>query len=139
MHPPPAVNSTEPSQDRRRDRRHALSGYAILRSRTWSGTEVFGGLVDVSAGGVRLRVRPGTRLEPGQVWAVDLEIALPNAPSATPPVRLWGSGTVVRYDEEAPTGVEAAMRFESPLRVVEGFTVAGNGVKGNASQALAGR
>ena len=76
-----------------------------------------------------MRVRPGTGLVPGQVWALDLEIALPQTPSSIPPVRLWGTATIVRYDERAAAGIEAAIRFEAPLKVVEGFTSAGTGAK----------
>lgn len=111
------------SSDRRRDRRHTLSGYAVLRSRKWSGTEVFGGVVDVSASGVRLRVKPGTSLKTGEVWAVDLEVALPRVPPAAPPVRLWGCGSVTRVEESEERGTEIAMHFEAPLVVVEGFPV----------------
>jgi hypothetical protein len=111
----------EPRLDRRRDRRHALSGFAILRARTWTGSEVFGGLVDVSAGGARLRVKPGTGLAPGQLWAVDLEVTLPTTDSATPPLRLYGRGTVTRLERSDARGVEACLRFEAPLMIAEGF------------------
>ena len=123
------MSPSDSAQDRRRDRRHSLSGYAILRSRAWSGTEVFGGLLDVSAGGARVRVRPGTGLVPGQVWALDLEIAMPQLPTSIAPVRLWGTATVLRYDEAGGAGIEAALRFETPLQVVEGFTAVGSGAR----------
>ena len=82
-----------------------------------------------------MRVRPGTGLVPGQVWALDLEIAMPQLPTSFAPVRLWGTATVIRYDEAGGTGIEAALRFETPLQVVEGFTAVGNGAK---SRAMAG-
>jgi hypothetical protein len=97
-----------------------VTGYAILRSRAWTGTEVFGGIVDVSAGGTRLRVKPGTRLRPGEVWALDLEVSLPHLPPSSAPVRLWGAGAVLRVVDSHRRGTEVAVRFESPLRVVEG-------------------
>jgi hypothetical protein len=82
---------------------------------------VFGGLVDVSAGGARLRVKPGTGLVPGQLWAVDLEVAMPATTENTPPLRLYGRGTVLRVERSAERGVEACLRFEAPLLMAEGF------------------
>jgi hypothetical protein len=108
-----------PHADRRRDRRLGVTGYAILRSRAWTGTEVFGGLVDVSAGGARIRVKPGTRLLPGEVWAVDIEVATP-ALGGSAPVRLFGSCAVLRIADTARQGTEVGLRFEAPLAVVEG-------------------
>ena len=117
----PAVTASEPRLERRRDRRHALSGFAILRTRTWTGSEVFGGLVDVSAGGARLRVKPGTGLVPGRLFAVDLEVSMPVVDSSTPPLRLYGRGTVIRIEETPDRGLEACLRFEAPLMIAEGF------------------
>jgi hypothetical protein len=115
------VTAFEPRLERRRDRRHALSGFAILRTRTWTGSEVFGGLVDVSAGGARLRVKPGTGLVPGRLFAVDLEVTMPTSEPSTPPLRLYGRGTVVRVDATSDRGLEACVRFEAPLMIAEGF------------------
>ena len=109
------------SPDRRQDRRLGVTGYAILRSRAWTGTEVFGGLVDVSATGARIRVKPGTRLRPGEVWAVDIEVASPQLAGASP-VRLGGAGTVLRVADTHMKGTEVALRFEAPLMVVEETT-----------------
>ena len=89
----------------------------------------------MSAGGCRLRIRPGTGLKPGQVWALDLEIAMPQIPSSIPPVRLWGTATVIRYEERGDAGIEAAIRFEAPLIVVEGFTSAGSKSRATAAAA----
>ena len=82
---------------------------------------MFGGLVDVSAGGARLRVKPGTGLVPGQLWAVDVEVAMPTTTESSPPLRLYGRGTVLRVERSADRGVEACIRFEVPLRIAEGF------------------
>ena len=82
---------------------------------------MFGGLVDVSAGGARLRVKPGTGLVPGQLWAVDLEVTLPTTDPGTPPMRLFGRGTVLRLERTDKRGVEACLRFEAPLMIAEGF------------------
>jgi hypothetical protein len=109
------------ASDRRRDRRISLPGYGVLRTRAWTGTEVFGGLVDVSASGVRLRVKPGAAFREGEVLAVDLEVTLPTAPPNSPPVRLWGCGSVVRQEDTLSRGTEVALRFETPLAVAEGF------------------
>ena len=98
-----------------------MTGYAILRSRAWTGTEVFGGLVDVSAGGARIRVKPGTRLLAGEVWAVDIEVSTP-ALGGSSPVRLFGSCAVLRIADTPRQGTEVGLRFEAPLAVVEGTT-----------------
>jgi len=108
--------------ERRRDRRHHVMGHARLRAAVANGLEVFGGIVDVSAGGARLRVRPGVRVEPGAVFLVELEVAVSEARGPVPPVRLEGRATAVRIDaSEAPRGAEVALRFEGPLLVCDGF------------------
>lgn len=80
--------------------------------------------MDVSAGGTRLRVRPGVRIEPGAFFVVDLEVSVPEARGPVPPVRLRGRGVTVRYDASAaPRGAELSIRFEGPLLVCDGIGV----------------
>jgi len=82
---------------------------------------VFGGIVDVSAGGVRLRIRPGQGVAEGSAFDVALEVSLPSAPQAVPPVRLCGTAVTVRaYETDAPA-FELALRFLAPLAVWDGF------------------
>ncbi len=98
-------------------------GHARLRGAVATGIEVFGGIVDVSAGGARLRVRPGVRVEAGAVYLVELEVAVPETKGPVPPVRLEGRATALRIDaSEAPRGAEVALRFEGPLLVSDGFS-----------------
>ena len=109
--------------ERRRDRRHHVMGHARLRVAVATDLEVFGGIVDVSAGGARLRVRPGVRVEPGAVYLVELEVAVSETRGPVPPVRLEGRATAVRVDRsDAPRGAEVALRFEGPLLVSDGFS-----------------
>lgn len=99
-------------------------GHARLRLEGDLTREVFGGIVDVSAGGTRLRVRPGVRVEPGTVYLVDLEVAVPETRGPVTPVRLNGRGTTLRFDaSEAPRGAEVTLRFEGPLLVSDGIGV----------------
>ena len=106
--------------DRRRDRRHAVTGQATLRPHR-GGADLFGGIMDVSAGGVRLRIRPGHDLTPGTLFDVSLEVALPTAPQAVPPVRLCGAAVTVRAQEIEGPAHEVALRFMAPLSVSDGF------------------
>ena len=98
-------------------------GHARLRPELDTAIELFGGIVDVSAGGTRLRVRPGVRIEPGVVYLVDLEVAVPETRGPVPPVRLRGRGTALRFDpaSDVPRGAELSLRFEGPLLVSDGF------------------
>lgn len=97
-------------------------GHARLRGAVADGLEVFGGIVDVSAGGARLRVRPGVRVQAGTVYLVELEVAVSEARGPVPPVRLEGRAVAVRVDStDAPRGDEVALRFEGPLLVGDGF------------------
>ena len=99
-------------------------GHARLRPEGDAAREVFGGIVDISAGGTRLRVRPGVRVEPGAVFLVDLEVAVPETRGPVHPVRLRGRGTALRFDaSEAPRGAELSVRFEGPLLVCDGIGV----------------
>jgi hypothetical protein len=110
-----------PPLERRRDRRVRVTGQAVLRPVGREGTDVFGGILDVSAGGVRLRVRPGSDVEKGDRMSLDLEIPMPSAPATVPPVRLFGHGQVLRLDLGSEGASEAALRFEAPLEVCEFF------------------
>jgi hypothetical protein len=108
--------------DRRRDRRHHVMGHARIRAAVGAARDVYGGIVDVSAGGARLRVRPGVRVERGDVYLVDLEVTVSESRGPVPPVRLSGRGQAVRVDtSSAPRGDEVALRFEAPLRIADGF------------------
>ncbi len=107
--------------DRRRDRRHRLTGHAVLHPHGIRRHDVFGGLVDVGARGLRVRVRPGSDVEPGDVVDLDLEVCLPASASATYPVRLLGRGRVLRVDLGSQASTEAALAFEAPLAIREGF------------------
>lgn len=111
--------------ERRRDRRHHVMGHARLRPEDGPALEIFGGIVDVSAGGARLRIRPGVRLEPGAIYLIDLEVAMPETRGPIPPVRLRGRAVSLRFETvEAPRGAELSIRFDGPLRVNDGFAIA---------------
>ncbi len=110
--------------ERRSDRRLHLTGQAVLRPIGRRGSAVFGGIVDVSASGVRLRVRPGADLESGDLVSVDMEVPLPMSRETAPPVRLRGKGSVLRVDLDAEGATEAAIRFGTPLVVSDAFTAA---------------
>jgi hypothetical protein len=107
--------------ERRRDRRLNVTGQAVLHPIGRRGVDVFGGILDVSASGVRLRVRPGSDVEAGDRMDLDLEIPMPSAPASVPPVRLFGRGLVLRLDLGPEGASEAAVRFDSPLEVSEVF------------------
>lgn len=112
------------SPERRRDRRHHVTGHVRLRPADGAQRDLFGGIVDVSAGGTRLRVRPGVRVEPGCAYLLDLEVAMPEARGPVPPVRLKGRAIALRLDPSAtPRGAELSLRFEGPLRVSDGFAI----------------
>jgi len=117
--------------DRRSDRRHALTGFGRLvpaldgaegGGPTWKGMEWYGGIVDVSARGVRLRVRPGAEIPDGLRCHVLLEVSLPAAAPSTPPVRLDGDAVLLRRTLSSGDRVEEiALRFDHPLRVGDAF------------------
>src|SRR5262245_58498940 len=106
--------------ERRADRRHALTGHACVVRLSTAGPEVFGGIVDVGARGVRLRVRPGFLLETGDVCHVQLVVALAGSTNG-PPVRLHGRAVLLRRVETTDLSEEIALRFEEPLQVGEAF------------------
>ncbi|MFO0934399.1 MAG: hypothetical protein U1E39_17060 [Planctomycetota bacterium] len=110
-----------PSDERRRDRRHALTGFGRLVPFE-GGYEWYGGIVDVSARGVRLRVRPGADIPDDLRCHVLLEVSLPAANPGTPPVRLDGDAVLLRRSFAAGDRIEEiALRFDRPLRVGDAF------------------
>jgi hypothetical protein len=111
----------KPVSERRRDRRLNVTGQGVLHPIGRRGVDVFGAILDVSASGVRLRVRPGSDVERGDRMDLDLEIPMPAAPVSVPPVRLFGRGQVLRMDLGREGASEAAVRFDSPLEVSEVF------------------
>jgi hypothetical protein len=111
-----------PAHERRSDRRHALTGHACVVRISTAGPEVFGGIVDVGARGVRLRVRPGFSLSPGDICRVQLVVTIPTTAPEGPPVRLHGRAVLLRRLEGSDHSEEVAFRFEEPLRVGEAFS-----------------
>ncbi|MCC7137062.1 MAG: PilZ domain-containing protein [Planctomycetes bacterium] len=111
-----------PVPDRRADRRHALLGHA--RVHVDGAAETFGGIVDVSARGVRVRVRPSTCAEVGAACLVHLAVMLPGTGPEAPAVRLHGRAVVVRHTVRDDRTEELALRFELPLQVGDAFASA---------------
>ena len=83
---------------------------------------VKGELVDVSAGGMRTRAVDPSELSVGT--AVDVEIRLPHDATTrrSPGVDLRGTGVVVRMEAAGDDGVDAALRFTTPLELREPFS-----------------
>jgi hypothetical protein len=79
-----------------------------------------GVLVDVSAGGVRVRFPHPPALAVGRALVIDLSVADTKAPPGALPVRLKGRAELLRLVEE-PDGIEAGLRFLEPLKVTEAF------------------
>ena len=111
--------------DRRADRRHALSGYARLLSGP-DGVETYGGIVDVSARGVRLRVRPEVEVADGLRCRVAIVVTLPGASPDASPIRLHGDAVVVRRASAPEHGAEVALRFDEPLLMGDAFAAGGS-------------
>src|SRR5262249_11721002 len=117
----PAAMRPKPAPERRRDRRHALTGHACLvrvAGRSAVGRALFGGFVHVGGGGVRLRVRPGTLLAVGDAFQVQLVVTIPTAAPEVTPIRLTGRAVVLRRaspTERAGESEEIALRFDEPL------------------------
>jgi hypothetical protein len=106
--------------DRRRDPRVRVFGHAAVQPGGFL-TEVCGSLVDVSAGGARLRFVLAPPLRVGASYPVDLSVADAKAPPGALPVRLRGHAVLLRLDDEAAPLVDGAIRFTEPLRVTEAF------------------
>lgn len=140
MRPSPRV------PERRADRRHPLKGFARIAPRLEDGlppgpppdpaagpaaarraadlltAEWYGAVVDVSARGLRLRVRPGTDLPDGLRCDVVLEVSVPGGGPDTPAVRLHGVAALVRRRAaEGDPLEEVAFRFDEPLRMGDAF------------------
>jgi hypothetical protein len=107
-------------RDRRRDRRLTLTGQAVLRT-LHGRTDSHGGLVDVSASGLRFRLRPTDLPEVGAFGAVDVRVVPAGAREAAAAVRLTGFAEVLRVDQSDAAFVEVAVRFLDPLSVREAF------------------
>ncbi len=85
------------------------------------GGETVGGIVDVSASGVRIRLRPGLLPEVGEAGALDLRVNLADGGGLSPALRLTGHGVVVRVARGEGEEREIALRFDGPLCVREAF------------------
>lgn len=120
-----------PSVERRADRRHALTGHARLVPQG-GGAEWYGGIVDVGARGVRLRVRPGIEVTDGMPCHVWLEVSLPAAGPDVPPVRLHGGAVVLRRGLVNERVEEIALRFDEALRVGDAFATPAPGARSAA-------
>ena len=109
-----------PIRERRRDPRVALPGAVrLVRQDPLAALE--GVLVDVSAGGVRLRSAAAVALAPGD--AVDVEVTVRDVsdPNRPPVIHLRGHGAVVRSVEGEGQG-EVAVRLDGPLGFREYFS-----------------
>ena len=109
-----------PPQERRRDPRFELGGKVRLGVAEPVGT-VEGLLVDVCAGGLRLRPLEASRLSVGA--HVDVEVSVKDAtdPSRPPVVHLRGRGVVIRVSPPVPGPEELALRLDGPLGFREYF------------------
>jgi hypothetical protein len=108
------------TDERRRDRRLTMTGQAVLRT-LHGASEFHGGLEDVSAGGLRFRLRPGEFPEAGAFGAVDVRVVPGGGPGEAASVRLTGFAEVVRIEEEVNGSAGVAIRFLDPLRVRDAF------------------
>lgn len=118
----PMVQVRLPSAERRRDPRFALHGSVRVTGREPLAA-LDGTLVDVSAGGLRLKAGGGTNdLNPGA--AVDVEVTVKDVsdPTRPPVIHLRGHGAVVRLAEGEGGGLEMALRLDGPLRLREYFS-----------------
>src|SRR5690349_16097476 len=109
-----------PTRERRRDPRVALPGAVrLVRQEPLEAME--GVLVDVSAGGVRLRSTAVGPFAPGD--AVDVEVTVRDVsdPSRPPVIHLRGHGAVVRSVDGEGRG-EVAVRLDGPLGFREYFS-----------------
>jgi hypothetical protein len=97
-----------------------MTGQAVLRT-LHGPADTHGGLVDVSAGGLRFRLRPANLPEVGAFGAVDVRVVPAGAREAAAAVRLTGFAEVLRVERTEGAYVEVALRFLDPLRVREAF------------------
>lgn len=107
--------------ERRRDVRHALPGHVRLVVKD-ALLAVEGGMLDVSAGGVRLAVSDGMPPAVGATVEVHVTLGQSSAPGMPAGLQLSGMGEVVR--RRAPDGnmpCEVAVHLYGPLGMREGF------------------
>lgn len=107
--------------ERRRDVRHALPGHVRLVVKD-ALLAVEGGMLDVSAGGVRLAVSDGMPPAVGCTVEVHVTLGESHEPGLPAGLQLSGMGEVVR--RRAPQGTlpcEVAVHLYGPLGVREGF------------------
>ena len=109
-----------PTRERRRDPRVALPG-AVRLVRQDPLAALDGALVDVSAGGLRLRSTGTTPLMPGDVVDVEVTVRDVSDPARPPVIHLRGHGAVVRSVEGEGQG-EVAVRLDGPLGFREYFS-----------------
>jgi hypothetical protein len=113
-----------PDPERRRDRRIAIPGEVQLLTLRPDG-DIVGGILDVSAGGIRFRVRPGDVPTVGEPGVLDVRITLSSSSGPSPTLRLTGQGNVVRVRNGAEGGSEVSVQFDAPLRVRDAFAPPG--------------
>jgi hypothetical protein len=109
-----------PTRERRRDPRFVLPGTVrLVRQEPLAALE--GALLDVSAGGLKVRSASLAVLVPGD--AVDVEVTVRDLsdPSRPPVIHLRGHGAVVRSVEGEGQG-EMAVRLDGPLGFREYFS-----------------
>jgi hypothetical protein len=111
-----------PQLERRRDRRFALAGSVRLVVGEPLST-VEGGILDVSAGGVRCQLADGTAPQVGGEVDVEVTIRDLSDPARPPTIRLRGKGQVVRRMPPAGTlPCEVAVHLDGPLGFRDYFT-----------------
>jgi len=99
-----------------------VAGHAALLSTRVASASLYATVLDVSAGGVRVRLEPGVKVTDGETFLVDLDVGLPGSADAASAVRLRGRGYSMRtFSLPDGQGLEVAMRFEGPLLVCDGF------------------
>lgn len=122
MPSPKPTSDADPVPDRRRDPRHRVTGHVSLLSTRVASDPLYATVVDVSAGGVRVRLEPGVKVHAGEPYLVDLDVGFPGAAVVGPSVRLRGRGHSLRaMPMPDGGGLEVAVRFEGPLLVCDGF------------------
>ncbi len=103
-----------------------MAGHAALLPTRVASDSLYATVVDVSAGGVRVRLEPGVKVAAGESYLVDLDVGFPGAADAGTAVRLRGRGFSLRTKPlEDGQGLEVAVRFEGPLLVCDGFVPPG--------------
>jgi hypothetical protein len=106
-----------PATERRRDQRVRVFGTAAFATGAFE--ELSGSLLDVSAGGARVRLPRRPDAQVGATLPVSLSVADMKAPPGALPVRLRGRARLLRVVDDATGHVETAIRFVEPLLVTE--------------------